>query len=99
MRYPVLPCLALSILALAGACASTPAVEAVPADRPQCPPSLTADIRPQPLLPDGATVPRPVTAEDADGLDLTLEHMAAVAAWGRDGWARAEAAREWCLKR
>ena len=90
---------ALAALATTAACASTPSpVQTLPADRPQCPPSLLAELRPQPMLPDGATIPRPMTAQDADGLDLTLEHVASVAAWGREGWARAQAARDWCLR-
>lgn len=85
---------ALSLLA---ACATpAPAITVQAGDRPQCPPGLLAPTEPQPLLPDGATVPRPVDAADAAGLELTLEHVAGVAAWGRRGWARADEARRWC---
>lgn len=88
----------IAAAAVAGCATTAPTVQTQATDRPQCPPSLLAELRPQPLLPDGATIPRPVTAEDANGLDLTLEHVASVAAWGREGWARAEAARDWCLR-
>lgn len=86
---------ALALLSLTAACATTePAT--VPTDRPGCPAALLADIEAQPILPEGATIPRPVDEADAAGLDLTLDHVASVAAWGRRGWARAEEARRWC---
>lgn len=90
----LMPLAALSVLA---ACATpAPAITVQPSDRPQCPPGLLVPTEPQPLLPEGATVPRPIDAADAAGLELTLEHVAGVAAWGRRGWARADEARRWC---
>lgn len=90
-------CLA-ALAAFTTACATTPPPAGLPdpADLPQCPASLRQEPLPQPRLPDGATIPRPVDAADAAGLEATLDHMAAVAAWGRAGWARADAARVWC---
>jgi len=86
---------AVAALATLAACATAPAASGAitAADRPQCPPGLTAATAPQPRLPDGATIPRPTTEADAQGLDLTLKHMATLASWGREGWQRAEEAR------
>jgi hypothetical protein len=61
-----------------------------------CPPSLTQALQEQPILPDGASIPRPVDQVDSDGLALTLDHMRKIAAWGRDGWARAGSAKAYC---
>lgn len=87
--------IALALLSLTAACATAPSA-AVSADRPGCPAALLADLEAQPILPDGATVPRPVDEADAAGLELTLDHVASVAAWGRRGWQRSEEARRWC---
>lgn len=90
--------LSLTGLAVAACATTSPATPGTitPADRPQCPPGLTAATAPQPRLPDGATIPRPITEADAQGLDLTLQHVATLASWGREGWQRAEEARRWC---
>jgi hypothetical protein len=61
-----------------------------------CPPSLVQPIEGQPLLPDGATVPRPTTPEEAEGLAQFLDHIAKLAAWGRTGWSRATTAKTFC---
>jgi hypothetical protein len=85
--YVIVACLALA------ACQTAKAVVIAPVG---CPPSLTQTVQPQPLLPDGAYPPRPVTQADAEALDAFLAHVANVAAWGRAGAARATTAKTFC---
>jgi hypothetical protein len=85
--YVVIVCLALA------GCQTTKAVVVAPAG---CPPSLTQTVSQQPLLPDGAYPPRPVTQPDAEALDAFLAHVANVAAWGRANQARATTAKTFC---
>jgi hypothetical protein len=86
------PYITIACLALA-ACQTTKAVVIAPVG---CPPSLTQLVLPQPLLPDGAYPPRPVTQPDAEALDAFLAHVASVAAWGRANQARATTAKTFC---
>ena len=87
--------IAAACIALLAACATTDPTPA-PIIYEPCTALTMQPVVPQPRLPDGATVPAPTTAEDAEGLRQFLEHDAIIAAWGREGWARVEAQQRAC---
>jgi hypothetical protein len=64
-----------------------------------CPPTLRAEVKPQPKVPEGAGVPAPMTEEEKRAFSPYAEWLAELASWGREGWSRAEQARQWCEKR
>jgi hypothetical protein len=92
MRKVVIP---IALLWMLAACTTTAAIVAPVT----CPPSLTQPLQSQPILPESASIPRPVDQADSDGLALTLDHMRKIAAWGRDGWARATTSKTYCEAR
>ena len=87
------PLAALAALLALTACA-TP--QASPAPQ-RCGPDITAAPIPEPLIPDNAGVPRPVTAEEADALAEYLHAVGRIAEWGRMGWAAIARERARCV--
>lgn len=60
------------------------------------PPSLCADVRAEPLLPDTAGIVQPVTPEERDATRAFLNWTAEVLDWGRENANRAETAKKAC---
>lgn len=87
--------IAATALAMLAGCATTPDPAPVQVIEP-CTALTLQPVVPQPRLPDGATVPEPLTEADAEGLRLFLDHVSTIAAWGREGWARLEAQQRAC---
>ena len=90
MRIAFLFCAGLAL----AACQTKPIAPQVA--QVSCPPSLIQTVPDQPVIPDNASVPRPASQVDSDGLDAFLAHVGAVAAWGRSMAVRASAAKTYC---
>ena len=88
------PLAALAALLALTACA-TPQASATPAPQ-RCGPDITAAPIPEPLIPDTAGVPRPVTPEEAAALAAYLHAVGRIAEWGRLAWAAIARERERC---
>lgn len=56
-------------------------------------PRLCADARPEPTLPDGASIPQPVGEEEAAAAEKFLGWVQAALDWGRSYAATADVAR------
>lgn len=82
------------ILTSCGGRSSLP-VEPIRPPAPQAgDPRLCAEPEPEPVI-QGSVV-APATSAEATALRLFLTSVAALADWGRAGWARAEVARAGC---
>jgi hypothetical protein len=57
---------------------------------------LRAELQPEPKLPSQAGFPQPVTDPEKAATATYLEWLAGFAAWARDGWTRAAAAKTYC---
>lgn len=88
--------LALVAVSVLAGCATSPVGPAPIIEVTGCTGLSTQPVVPQPRLPDAATVPAPTSEAEAEGLALFLEHVATLAAWGREGWGRVEAQRQAC---
>lgn len=69
---------------------------AKPSSPTPLPPSLCADVAPEPVLPEGASIVQPVTEEERAGTRAFLNWTAEVLDWGRRNAARAETAKKAC---
>ena len=58
--------------------------------------SWYADIPPEPQLPADADFPAATTAKAAAAVDSASHWLTAHSQWGRDGWLRAQLAKDWC---
>jgi hypothetical protein len=83
----------LGLFFVISACATTPSPTPAPV---ACPPSLTAPIAPQPSVPAAADVDIKDTDEARQKADIYLTYVSDLAAWGREGWARATNAKNHC---
>lgn len=95
---------ALAALGLCG-CVSLPKLHlpasaapgaAVAPAKPVCPGNLLADIPPEPQLPPTAGFPAPQTEAESAAVTAYGQWLHSFAVWGRDGWARAGDARDYC---
>ena len=97
MRRAVL----LSALLLAG-CAHAPLISfggKAPAPAPPaaiCPGGLSAPIPPEPQLPADADFPAATTPKAAAAVASASAWLTLHSQWGRDGWFRAQLAKDWC---
>lgn len=88
MRLTLPAVLSVTLLALTS-CAK-------PSSLVPLPPSLCAETRPEPVLPDTAGIVQPVTDEERTQTSAFLNWTAEVLDWGRQGWDRAETAKKAC---
>lgn len=61
-----------------------------------CPASITADLKPMPPVPDGASIPAAQTPEASAGFAIYLAWLHSFADWGKEGWTRAAEAKAAC---
>ena len=85
----------LSLLRLPGGDTSKPAVPPSQAS-PICPGSLMADPSPEPPLPSHAGFPAPTDAQASASVTAYLTWLHQLALWGRQGWAVAKTAHDFC---
>lgn len=64
---------------------------------PVCPGSLAADPLPEPQLPSGAGFPAPTDPQASASVTQYLTWLHQEAIWGRQGWAVAKTAHDFCL--
>ena len=63
---------------------------------PVCPGSLMADPLPEPVLPSQAGFPAPTDAQASASVTAYLTWLHQMALWGRQGWAVAKTAHDFC---
>ena len=92
----------LAALALIG-CAHGPLVSfgqkpaaPPPPAAPICPGGLSAPIPAEPQLPADADFPAATTPKAAAAVESASGWLTAHSQWGRDGWLRAQLAKDWC---
>ena len=69
----------------------------LPQHRPdKCPAEATDKTPPEPLVSEGASIPKPRTPEQSVGLSIFLTDTAEHQDWGREGWRRVDVMRAWC---
>ncbi len=97
--------IALSVLASLAGCApqlsllpiSHPATPAPPVQAaPVCPGSLMADPLSEPQLPSQAGFPAPTDPQASASVTQYLTWLHQLALWGRQGWAVAKTAHDFC---
>lgn len=63
-----------------------------------CRPDVATGVKPEPLIPDGAGFPAPVTPEERAATDSYLTWLAKFSAWAREGNRKAAIAATDCKK-
>ena len=63
---------------------------------PICPGGLSAPIPAEPQLPPDADFPAATTPKAAAAVESASRWLTAHSQWGRDGWLRAQLAKDWC---
>jgi hypothetical protein len=69
---------------------------AKPSSPTHLPPSLCAEVRPEPVIPNGAGIVQPVTEAEVEAVAGFLGWVSEALDWGRENAARAETARRHC---
>lgn len=72
-----------------------PAAQPAPATA-ICPGGISAPIPPEPQLPPDADFPAATTPVAAAAVGSASRWLTAHSQWGRDGWLRAQLAKDWC---
>lgn len=67
-----------------------------PPTAPICPGGLSAPIPPEPQLPPDADFPAATTPKAAAAVASASAWLTSHSQWGRDGWLRAQLAKDWC---
>jgi hypothetical protein len=91
----ILLCGCVSLPKLHLPASAAPSVAVAPS-RPVCPGSLLADLEPEPQVPDDAGFPAPQDQAASAAVQAYGAWLHSFAVWARDGWRRAENAREYC---
>ena len=87
---------------LVAGCAHAPLISfggKAPAPAPPaavCPGGLSAPISPEPQLPADADFPAATTPKAASAVGSASRWLTSHSQWGRDGWLRAQLAKDWC---
>lgn len=96
LAWPLAGCVHLGFPKLGKPPAAAPAPASA---APACPGDLRADIQPEPILPDAAGFPAPVSDVERPAVASYLQWLSGYGAWGRAGWARAADAKAFCDKK
>ena len=83
-------CMHVGLPHLGGSSTVAPAAAAV------CPGELRADIPAEPQLPADADFPAATTPKAAAAVESASRWLTSHSQWGRDGWLRAQLAKDWC---